>query len=706
MDRRGAPAGAGRGLQAAVSAESNLFEALESWVGSSGVREVVAANPLIVTIAVGVVAIMAIDFFLGAPWWLIESARAATRGWRTSKAKKIAHTMRASCGPRFAVMLAPVRHDRHSVLADVVERALTDHVASFLFDREILVERPPIDLRGAGDGAAAREWVRRFDADLLVWGDGGTGPINRIYFVTRKSAAEEEPVQEIRIAPPEESDTDSRLAAGIAYIFARTALPTAREADRYRVEKLVPVLDALGELAHDPPEGLGAVFEQILRQDAAAIALSVGWRRKDAHELRRASRLRVRILAEIDRAREPQAWAAARAELGRVQLALGRLEGDEKRLAAATDAFADAVEGLQGDDWRTERARALLHLAHSSHERAKLGAPAARYAEAAKAYRGALKSAPENDSGFLDDARRGLAACLHALAEIDGDQSALRQAIEAYRDARTDRLRAVEPLAWAETCHRLGDALATLAARQDDVALYEEAVASYQDALKERTRDNHPAAWSETFGQLGGALLGLGKGKPDLGSLHRSVEAFRNAMREVSADDDPERWSQLQNNLGNACQAVGEATGERRQLVSAVTAYRTAIEHIDRRRQPFQWAGVQNNLGNALHVLGERSQGVEALEAALTAHRNALTVRTKEASRVEWAATRNNMGLVLTTLGARLRDPQRLEEAVGAYRDALGVFRMAGEVRYAVMAERNLDRAKILLEESRRMAAE
>ena len=56
------------------------------------------------------------------------------------------------------------------------------------------------------------------------------------------------------------------------------------------------------------------------------------------------------------------------------------------------------------------------------------------------------------------------------------------------------------------------------------------------------------------------------------------------------------------------------------------------------------------------------------------------------------------------TLGARLRDPHHLESAVAAYRDALGVFRLAGEVRYAVLAERNLERAQGLLGESRSAA--
>lgn len=689
-----------------MNAGSDISSSVERLAASSGVRALVEANPALVTIAFGLAAILFIDFFLGAPWWLLGGYRAVRRGLKSSKAKQLALTLRQESGPRFAVLLAPFRRDRGGVLAALVKDAVETHLGGFLFDREILAKNAPLDLRGPHDAEAAREWVRKFDADLLIWGEGGKGPVHRLFFLTGKARDEDEPVQEIRLAPNVEGDEDGRLAAGVAYIFARTALPTAEEADRYRVDKLQPQLDALGALAHEPPQGLGEEFEQVLRKDAAAIALSIGRRRNDPDELRRASRLRVRILSEIDRAAESEAWALARADLGRVHLALGRLELDDKRLAAAADAFSDAVESLQGDAQRTPRAKALLCFAHAASERAKLGEPASRYAEAAKAYRAALRSAPEDDPRFMDDARRGLASALHAISEIDGDQGALRQAIEAYRDARTDRLRAVEPQGWALTCHRLGDALALLAGRQGEAALYEEAIAAYEDALKERPRDGFAKEWGETWSQLGPALLGLGKVKPDLDAIQRAVEAFRNAMKEVSAEDDPDRWSQLQNNLGNASQALGEATGERRHLVSAVTAYRTAIEHVDRRARPYEWAGIQNNLGNALHALGEKSQGVEALEAALAAHRNALSVRTKERSRVDWAATRNNMGLVLTALGARLRDPQRLEEAIGAYRDAVGVFRMAGEVRYAVMAERNLDRARVLLDESRQMAAE
>jgi tetratricopeptide (TPR) repeat protein len=689
-----------------VNAGSEITSSLERLAASSGVRAFVEANPVLVTIALGVAAILIIDFILGAPWWLLGGYRALTRGLKTSKANQLAQTLRQESGPRFAVLLAPFRRDRGGALAALVRDAVSQHLRGFLFDREILVRDAPLDLRGPADAAGARAWLTKFDADLLIWGEGGKGPVHRLFFLTGRAADEDELVQEIRLAPDVEGDEDGRLASGIAYILARTALPTAVEADRYRVDKLQPLLDAVGALAHEPPRGLGEEFEQVLRRDAAAIALSVGRRRNDPDELRRASRLRVRILSEVDRAASPEAWALARADLGRVHLALGRLELDDKRLAAAQDAFADAVDDLKGDAQRPHRARALLSYAHAASERAKIGEPAARYTEAAKAYRSALKSAPEDDPRFLDDGRRGLASALHALSEIDGDQVALRQAIEAYRDACTDRLRAVDPPGWAHTCHRLGDALALLAGRQGDPAFYEDAVKAYEDAHKERPRDGFPKEWSETWAQLGPALLGLGKAKPDLDAIQRAVEAFRNAMKEVSAEDDPDRWSQLQNNLGNACQALGEATGERRHLVSAVTAYRTAIEHLDRRVRPYEWAGIQNNLGNALHALGEKSQGVEALEAALAAHRNALTVRTKERSRVDWAATRNNMGLVLTALGARLRDPQRLEEAIGAYRDALGIFRMAGEVRYAVMAERNLDRARTLLEESRQMAAE
>ena len=693
-----------------MNADPTTIAAIEGLSVLETVRAMAVASPALSAIVVGLVAVMAIDLLLGAPWWAMSAVSAVTRRSRTEKARKISEALRGAAGPRFAVIVGPIRRDRDDALSDLVDRAVKDQMGTYLFDREVLAERAPLDLVGARGGDLARSWIDAFGVELVVWGEGGKGPLHRIFFMTRKSAANGEPVQEIRLAPPgrdggSAADVD-RLAAGVAYIFARTALPTAHDADRYRVEKLLPLLDAVGALAHEPPAGLGPAFEQVLRADAATIALSVGRRTKNADELRRASRLRVRILAEIDRATHPSDWAVARAEAARVQLALGRLELDDKRLAAAATAFAEAVEQLGGEEHRAARARALLDLAHAASERAKLGEPGSRYAEAAKAYRGALRAAPEDEPRFLDDARRGLAGALHALSEIDGDDGSLRQAVDAYRDARTDRLRAVDAEAWATTSHRLGDALATLAARHGDPALYDESVRAYDDALKERTRDAHPKDWAKTWAQLGHVFLGMGKSKPDMAALNASVDAFRNALKEVARDDAPDLWSSLHNNLGNAHQAVGEATGERSQLVSAVTAYRNAIEHVDKHASPFEWAGVQNNLGNALHVLGEKSQGVEALEAALAAHRNALSVRTKEASRVEWAATRNNMGLVLSTLGARLRDPGRLEEAIRAYRDAVGVFRMAGEVRYAVMAERNLDRAKLLLDESRRMAAE
>lgn len=687
---------------------SDIGGALARFASDPGVRDAVAANPVAVVVVFGLLAVLLIDFLLGAPWWALTAVQKTVAGARASRARAMAVSLREEAGPRFAVLVGALRRDRHGDLRDLVNRALDGPLKGFLFDREVLVREAPIDIRGGSDPAAARDWIGRYEADLMIWGDAGgaRSPLQRLYFLTRGVEGEDPAIQEIRLHPPTDAAETERLAAGLAYILARSALPLAQDSDRYRIEKLQPVLDALGALAHEPPKGLGPAFEQVLRRDAAALALSIGRRRNDGGELRRASRLRVRILAEIDRATAPSDWALARADLGRVHLALGRLELDDKRLAAAAEAFSDAVEGLTRPEDREGRSRALLDLARAEQERAQLGEPAVHYAEAAKAYRAALRAAPEDEPRFLDDGRRGLAASLHAMADIDGDEGALRQAVEAYRDARTERLRAVDAAAWSSVCHRLGDALSQLAARRGDPDLYEEAVASYDEALRERPRDTLPKEWSETWSQLGLALIGLGKTKPDLQALQRAADAFRNAMKESSSEDDPERWSHLQNNLGNACQALGEATGDRRHLVSAVTAYRTAIEHLDRRAEPFVWAGMQNNLGNALHALGEKSQGVEALEAALTAHRNALTVRTKERSRVDWAATRNNMGLVLTTLGSRLRDPQRLEEAVAAYRDALGIFRMAGEVRYAVMAERNLDRAKALLDESRQMAAE
>ncbi|MCG8441044.1 MAG: tetratricopeptide repeat protein [Caulobacterales bacterium] len=682
---------------------SSLGAIAQEVLTSAGVREFIVGEPLTAGLVAAVFAAFACDVLFGLPYSAAEGLRVWRGARRRVSARRAALKLRSESGKRFSVLLAPFQEDETGGLSALMDRALESHAPSFLFEREVEIARPPVSLEGPESEPAARLWSERSDADLVIWGSGSRRGLMRLYFLTATARDTYGPIQEIRLVPPVTPGERDRLAAGVAYVLARTALPCAENADAYRTEKLSPVLDALDKLASDPPNGLGASFERVLREDAAKIAFSVGRRDRDGAALRRASRLRVRLLAEIDRQDRPEEWAVARAELGRAQLALGEAEDDPRRLEAAIEAFAEAAEMLRGEALRGERASALLDLARAHHARSLGERDTSHLSAAAKAYRAAMKVAPEQlEARFIDEARRGLASVLHSLAETTNDVEGLRQAIEVHRAAATERSRAVDPVAWAQAQHDLGRALVTLATLEDGPERYREAVEAFHAALEERTREADAEAWAETMSQLGHSSYQLGRAEAGEAGLEAAIEAYQGALDVRDRDDNPLLWAQTRNNLGNAMQALGERTGERWRLEGAVREYRAALSVFTRDDNPTEWAGTQNNLGNALHVLGERGDSVEALKDALRAHVAALEVRTKENNRVDWAATRNNIGLVLTTLGSRTNDRRRLEQAVGAYRDALGVFRLAGALKYAHTAERNLEHAQNLLDESRR----
>ena len=75
----------------------------------------------------------------------------------------------------------------------------------------------------------------------------------------------------------------------------------------------------------------------------------------------------------------------------------------------------------------------------------------------------------------------------------------------AFRAVLEERTRDRVPLQWATTQTNLGNALATLGARESGTARLEEAVAAFRAALEERTRDRVPLQWAMTQMNLGGS---------------------------------------------------------------------------------------------------------------------------------------------------------------------------------------------------------
>ena len=81
------------------------------------------------------------------------------------------------------------------------------------------------------------------------------------------------------------------------------------------------------------------------------------------------------------------------------------------------------------------------------------------------------------------------------------------------------------PLGWAATQTNLGNALATLGARESGTARLEEAVAACREALKEYTRERVPLDWAMTQNNLGNTLRRLGERESGTARLEEAVAA-------------------------------------------------------------------------------------------------------------------------------------------------------------------------------------
>jgi tetratricopeptide (TPR) repeat protein len=293
-------------------------------------------------------------------------------------------------------------------------------------------------------------------------------------------------------------------------------------------------------------------------------------------------------------------------------------------------------------------------------------------AEAINVYRESLLLAPRSERP-LDWAttQNDLGIALRTLGERESGTARLEEAVVAFRDVLEERTGERVPLQRAETQNSLGVALWRLGERESGTARLEEAVAAYRDALKEYSRERVPLQWAATQNNLGLALWRLGERESGTARLEEAVASYRDALKEYTRERVPLQWAATQNNLGIALRTLGERESGTARLEEAVAAYRDALKENTRERVPLDWAMTQTNLGSALQRLGERESGTARLEEAVAAYRGALKEFTRERVPFYWATTQSNLGVALQTLGERESGAVRLEEAVAAYSDAL-----------------------------------
>jgi tetratricopeptide (TPR) repeat protein len=307
---------------------------------------------------------------------------------------------------------------------------------------------------------------------------------------------------------------------------------------------------------------------------------------------------------ESARLRRGPAELASFAEQAETLINRGDLGGARNALVEGRT----AARSLRQKSTRYE-ADFLAQEAKVNHLQLAYRVAAAKYAEAAS-----LMAAIDGRKQW--ELRIAQAGELFSQGDELGDNDALAEAINVYRDSLLLALSAQRPLAWAATQNNLGNALARLGERESGTARLEEAIAAYRNALTVQTRERVPLDWATT-----------------------------------------------QNNLGNALETLGERENSTARLEEAVAAHRDALKELTRERVPFDWAATQNNLGLALATLGERESGTARLEVAVAAFRDGLTERTRERVPLDWAMSFGGQGVALMRLAERTKDAAMAETA-------------------------------------------
>ncbi len=374
-------------------------------------------------------------------------------------------------------------HDRLSgrvgVAITVADRALTAPGADH---NQPLFVSMAVDL--------GRRWLKRENADLLIWGESVPTPAGTAHGVSWRL----------------------RFLSRATPLHPHSATLSALE----RLE--VPALfdDATGDLVFGT--ALAAVSVESADGIRARAALFRPVLKAATH------------FAEGDTVGTVAECATAQACYAALLLLEGARTGDIKTLQRAVSVYQGAL--ILGEDAFPLHERAMvgthiadaLSLITAQGERLKLADKTVAY------YRAAL--AMVRKEVFADDyaalqTRLGLA--LHNLAQSTGEAGHLKAAADAFSAATGIWTITDAPERWADIQNSLGSLLITMGRLTEQHGLFDKAVSVFLKIAQARPRTTAPLVWATALANIGAALKEKGVAARNLDCLYQAADAFEQA---------------------------------------------------------------------------------------------------------------------------------------------------------------------------------
>lgn len=154
--------------------------------------------------------------------------------------------------------------------------------------------------------------------------------------------------------------------------------------------------------------------------------------------------------------------------------------------------------------------------------------------------------------------------------------------------------------------HERAHALYMQGTERGDNAALGEAIDAWRDLLNRQPHDRVPLEWAMTQNNVGNALLRLGERESGTAKLVEAVTAYRKALTEYTRDRGPLDWALTKNNLGIALERLSERESGTAKLEEAVAAYREALTVFQSAQADRYITEVRENLQDAERLLDQR----------------------------------------------------------------------------------------------------
>ncbi|MBF0561271.1 MAG: tetratricopeptide repeat protein [Alphaproteobacteria bacterium] len=344
-----------------------------------------------------------------------------------------ATTGKQTANPKISILLSPLDNDDKGIQTRRVQDALNGWRG--LRVRQLcrrLTIGPNADQTAIEE--KGREFLRRDDADLLIWGFwDDTGKELSLRFLPRTGEGTT-PMS----FPELKTGFSDALGAQLAAVAMTSAALVTDRLGEYLVGVLTPVAAKLQAAIKTMPAATKDDTRAALHHSFGLAAATIGEQSGDDQWLQQAVTAFREALKEWPRERVPLAWAAVQNNLGNALRTLGTRESGTARLDEAATAYREALK---------EYTRERVPLAWA---------------------------ATQNNLG----------AALGILGERESGTARLDEAVTAFREALKEYTRERVPLDWAVTQNNLGTALRTLGERESGTARLDEAATAYRNALE------------------------------------------------------------------------------------------------------------------------------------------------------------------------------------------------------------------------------